>query len=247
MIPYCVVRINSSSDSGNIEYAIRSTKYFSYCADHLILRTQTMSKKLRGVYLITDTHIQQHFSHEELARQAVQAGVRMIQFRDKEIPAGEALTHVQALAEETAGSDTVFIVNDRPDLALAGGADGVHLGQNDLPIPVARRLLGGMVIGGTSSTVEEAVQVEREGADYVALGHIFKTRTKLKPYAPRGLDILKQVSRAVSIPVVAIGGIALENAPRVIEAGADLIAVSSAICKADNPEEAAAKLVDLFR
>lgn len=171
----------------------------------------------------------------------------MIQFRDKELTAGEALSHVRTMAEMTAGSGTDFIVNDRPDLALAGGADGVHLGQNDLPIPVARRLLDGMIVGGTSSTVEEAVEVEREGADYVALGHIFKTRTKQKPYAPRGLDILKQVSRAVSIPVVAIGGITLENAPRVIEAGADMIAVSSAICKADDPGEAAVKLVDLFR
>lgn len=206
-----------------------------------------MNKKLQGVYLITDTYIQKRFSHEELARQAIRAGVQMIQFRDKEALAGEALAHVRALAEETAGTETIFIVNDRPDLALAGRADGVHLGQDDLPIPVARRLLGGMIIGGTSSTVEEAIQVEREGADYVALGHIFKTGTKHKPYAPRGLDVLREVSRTVSIPVVAIGGITLENAPQVIEAGADMIAVSSAICKADDPEKAAAKLVDLFR
>lgn len=206
-----------------------------------------MTKKLRGVYLITDTRIQQRFSHKELTRQAVQAGVRMVQFRDKDAPAAEALNHVRGMAEETAGSDTILIVNDRPDLVLAGGADGVHLGRDDLPIPVARRLLGGMIIGGTSSAVEEAVQVEREGADYVALGHIFETRTKHKPYAPRGLDILKQVRQAVSVPVVAIGGITLLNAPQVIEAGADMIAVSSAICKADDPEKAARLLVDLFR
>lgn len=206
-----------------------------------------MSNKLQGVYLITDTRIQQRFSHEELARRAIHAGVQIVQFRDKEASSGEALTHVRALAEEAAGSETVFIVNDRPDLALIGRADGVHLGQDDLPVPVTRRLLGSMIIGGTSSTVEEAIQVERDGADYVALGHIFKTTTKHKPYAPRGLDVLKEVSRAVSIPVVAIGGITLENAPRVIEAGADMIAVSSAICKADDPEEAAGKLVDLFR
>lgn len=206
-----------------------------------------MSGTFKGVYLITDTYIQQRFSHEELAQQAVRAGVRMIQFRDKELPSGKALKHVKAMAEETAGTESMLIVNDRPDLALAAGADGVHLGQDDLPVAVARRLLGSRVIGGTSSTVEEAVQVEQSGADYVALGHIFKTRTKYKPYAPRGLDMLKKVSRAVSIPVVAIGGITLENAPRVIEAGADMIAVSSAICRADNPEKAAGKLVDLFR
>ena len=206
-----------------------------------------MSNRLRGVYLVTDTHIQNRFTHEELARKAVRAGVRMIQFRDKEVSTGEAITCIRALAEEMAGTGTEFIVNDRPDLALVGGADGVHLGRDDLPIPVARRLMGNMIIGGSSSIPDEAVQVEREGADYVALGHVFKTRTKDKPYAPRGLDILRQVSRRVSIPVVAIGGITLENAPRVLEAGADMIAVSSAICTAEDPEEAASQLVDLFR
>lgn len=208
---------------------------------------KAVSNKLKGVYLITDTHIQQRYSHEELAEMAVKTGISLVQFRDKSSPDAEALKHIQAMAKVTTGTDTALIVNDRADLMLVGKADGVHLGQDDLPIPVARQLLDNKIIGGTSSTPDEALQVEHDGADYVALGHIFETQTKQKSYAPRGLDMLREVSEAVSIPVVAIGGITQENAADVIEAGADMIAVSSAICKAVDPEAAAARLVDLFR
>lgn len=207
-----------------------------------------MSKKLRGVYLITDTNIQQRYSHEELAEQAVEAGVKIIQYRDKQAPASEALMQVKAITVITRPSDSLFIVNDRPDIALAGEADGVHLGQEDLPISVARKIMGSdHIIGGTSSTVEEAVMVQQTGADYVALGHIFETATKKKDYPPRGLETLDLVCNAVTIPVVAIGGITLENAPEVIDAGADIIAVSSAICCAKDPYRQASKFVDLFR
>lgn len=205
-------------------------------------------RRLHGVYLITDAEIQQQFTHVELAEQAVEAGVQLIQYRTKKTGGRQALKEIRAIADRTGPSRTVFVVNDRPDYALAGGADGVHLGQNDLPIPAARKLLGKeKVIGGTSSTVEEALQVEQDGADYVALGHIFETATKKKAYPPRGLDLLRKVCDAVSIPVVAIGGITLQNAPVVIEAGADIIAVSSAICAAENPRRQAEKFVGLFR
>lgn len=207
-----------------------------------------MTKRLRGLYLITDTTIQQRFTHQQLARQALEAGVQMIQYRDKKKSGREILSEVRDIAELTADEEIKFIVNDRADFALSGNADGVHLGQDDLPISAAREILGNdKIIGGTSSTPEEALQVEQEGADYVALGHIFETTTKKKEYPPRGLETLREVCSAVSIPVVAIGGITLENAPRVIEAGADIIAVSSAICTAEDPVQQARKFVDLFR
>lgn len=207
-----------------------------------------MNRPLTGVYLITDTMNQQRFSHAELAEMGVRAGVQMIQYRDKKATPRQALEEIRMISEITSGTDTVFIVNDRPDLAMAGDADGVHLGQDDLPIPAAREVMGAsLIIGGSSSTVEEAKQVERDGADYVAFGHIFETGTKQKGYPPRGLEVLQEVAKEVTIPLVAIGGITLENAPRVLEAGADIIAVSSAICGAGNPEKATRELVDLFR
>lgn len=206
-----------------------------------------MNKKLRGIYLITDTTIQGRFSHVELAQMAVEVGIQIVQYRDKEVSTKKAVKQVREISQVTTGTNTQFIVNDRSDLALAGQADGVHLGQDDLPIPAARKLLGpGKIIGGTSSKIEEALQVEEAGADYVALGHIFETMTKQKSYPPRGLDTLREVSEAVSIPLVAIGGITLENAPSVIEAGADIIALSSAICAAEDPAGQAQKFVELF-
>ncbi|MDR8393682.1 thiamine phosphate synthase [Aliifodinibius sp. S!AR15-10] len=202
---------------------------------------------LSGVYLITDTTIQKQYSHQELAEIAVETGISMIQYRDKNASARESLETIKEISQITTGTDTTFIVNDRADLALAGDADGVHLGQDDLPIPAARTLLEDeKIIGGTSSNLEEALQVEEAGADYVALGHIFETTTKQKSYAPRGLGTLREVAEAVSIPLVAIGGITLNNAPQVIEAGADVIALSSAICAAEDPRAAAQTFVDLF-
>ena len=202
---------------------------------------------LRGVYLITNTELQQQFSHAELARQAVEAGVRLVQYRDKQASGHEALAQVREITKVTRSSNTLCIVNDRCDWALAGGADGVHLGQEDLPAAPARRVLGDdTMIGRTAATLEEALQAEEDGADYVALGHIFPTDTKKKEYAPRGVEMLREVCRKVSLPVVAIGGITLENAPEVIAAGADCIAVCSAVCSANHPAREAKKFVDLF-
>jgi thiamine-phosphate pyrophosphorylase len=202
---------------------------------------------LQGVYLITDTQIQDQYSHVELADIAFKAGVQLVQYRDEQVTDRQARQEVQAIAALDSKEDSLLIVNDRMDLAMAGGADGVHLGQDDLPIPVARELLGDeMVIGGTSSNLEEAKAVEEAGADYVALGHIYETSTKQKEYAPRGLSTLRQVEQEVSVPLVAIGGITHNRAPEVIAAGADMLAVSSAICASAEPCKAASKFVDLF-
>src|SRR5690625_5110680 len=206
-----------------------------------------MKRKLSGVYLITDTHIQTRFSHKELAIQAAEAGVQMIQYRNKQVGGRQALREIEEMVSSVKDAKVSFLVNDRFDYALAGGADGVHLGRDDLPIEAARSLLGDKrIIGGTSATLEEALQVEQQGADYVALGHIFETETKKKDYPPRGLDTLRKVCDALAVPVVAIGGITLRSAPRVLEAGADIIAVSSAICTAENPSREAKNFVRLF-
>ena len=202
---------------------------------------------LKGIYLITDTETQSVYSHLELADAAFQAGVQMVQYRGKTNTDNQALQTIRQVASIESKEESLLIVNDRPDLAKAGGADGVHLGQNDMPIAAARKVLGReMVIGGTASNKAQVQQVESDGADYAALGHVFSTSTKHKEYEPRGLETLQEVSRSVSVPLVAIGGITLENAPDVIAAGADILAVSSAICQAEDPFGAAQKLVQLF-
>lgn len=203
--------------------------------------------KLKGIYLITDTETQSAYSHLELADAAFQAGVQMVQYRGKTDTDRQALHTIRQIAALESKKESLLMVNDRPDLAKVGEADGVHLGQGDLPIPTARKILGQeMIIGGTASNLEEARQVEADEADYVALGHIFPTSTKQKEYKPRGLEMLQEVQQAISIPLVAIGGITLQNAPDVIAAGADILAVSSAICQAEVPFSAARQLVRLF-
>lgn len=201
----------------------------------------------KGMYLITDTNIQSRYSHIDLADAAFRAGVQLVQYRAKTSSDQEALNEIRQIGLLESKTNQLLIVNDRPDLARAGGADGVHLGQGDLPISATRKVLGPeKIIGGTASNIEQAQQVEADGADYVALGHIFPTSTKQKKYEPRGLETLYEVSQSVSIPLVAIGGITLQNAADVRSAGADILAVSSAVCCAEDPQAAAQKLVQLF-
>ncbi|WP_170245630.1 thiamine phosphate synthase [Fodinibius salinus] len=203
---------------------------------------------LQGIYLITDVEGQDRYSHVELADAAYRAGIQMVQYRDKRRSDRKVLAEIREIMNLKSKGSQLLVVNDRPDLAKVGGADGVHLGQDDLPISEVKQFLGEeVIVGGTSASLEEARQVERAGADYVALGHIFESSTKEKQYAPRGLDTLRRVRQEVEVPLVAIGGITLKNAPQVIDAGADIIAVSSAICRAENPEQAAAELVESFQ
>ncbi len=172
----------------------------------------------------------------------------MIQLRHKSA-SGEQLyrwaTAIQALCR---AHNALFVVNDRVDIALAADADGVHLGQGDLPAKEARKLLGPKKIMGISvSTPEEAMRAEKEGADYVGFGHIFETSSKEKHSRPLGPEAIAAVKAAVGIPVVAIGGINRENAALTIASGASGIAVIAAISRAAVPENAARELVNIIQ
>lgn len=207
-----------------------------------------MSASVRGVYVITDTRIQQRFNHVELTRMAAEGGASMVQFREKDRAPAEMLTQIRRMQSLCRDYECTCIVNDRVDLMMAATADGVHVGQDDLPIPRVRSLVGERtIIGGTASTLNEAMQVEEEGADYVGFGHIFETRTKTKTYAPRGLKILNEVTDKLEIPVMAIGGITAENAGQVMEAGAAGFVVTSAVCLSEKPTEAVKQLVRIFQ
>jgi len=187
-----------------------------------------------GLYLILSSPV---IPHVELATAACERGVQVLQLREKNLPDDELLRLALKIADVTGGTDTLFIVNDRPDIAVAAGADGVHIGRADAGIECARELLGpSAVIGLSTRTPDEACAAEIAGADYIGVGPVFPTDTKLDALTPIGLAGLRAVAASVpDVPRVAIGGIAASTAPDVLQAGAHYVAVISAVCHADDP------------
>jgi thiamine-phosphate pyrophosphorylase len=200
------------------------------------------------LYVITDETIAGGRSHAEIARRAIAGGADVIQLRDKTCGPLELLRDARELRTITWKSGTIFIVNDRLDVAIASGADGVHLGQDDMPVRTARQLAPpGFIIGVSVGTPGEAVEAEREGADYLALSPTFSTASKDDAGHGHGLDRLREIRREVDIPVIAIGGISRQNARDVIAAGADGVAVISAVVASPDITAAARELRDLVR
>lgn len=192
-----------------------------------------MKKPIGALCVITDVSIQSRYNHLELCELAIRGGASMIQLRDKHASARDLYALAVAMQLLCTGLGATFIINDRVDIALAANTDGVHLGQTDLPLPTARHLLGNdKIIGGSASSLEEALQVERDGADYIGFGHIFPTTTKAKPSEPKGIEHLSEVIASVKIPVIAIGGITHSNVEAVARTGAS-VAVISAVCAAE--------------
>lgn len=202
--------------------------------------------RLSGLYLISDTGISRGQGHAEIARAGIRGGARVIQLRDKALPARELYQVALKLRELTREAGVLFIVNDVVELAMAVGADGVHLGQDDFPVKDARRLLrADSIIGVSTHSMEEAVMAEADGADYIGFGPIFATSTK-DAGEPKGLEGLMSIRDRIGIPIAAIGGINAANAKGVIEAGADAVAVISAVSGAEDVEKAAREISRLF-
>ena len=183
-------------------------------------------------------------SAEDAAQAAIDAGVRLFQYRNKGGTRRDIYDASLRLAVLLRRSNALFIVNDHPDIAVAVEADGVHLGQDDLPVEEARRLLGGgRIIGVSTHSVEQARTAQSAGADYIGFGPLFTTRTK--DAGPlQGIANLRLLRKAVSLPVIAIGGINSGNLGEVIRAGADGMAVISAVLAAPDLREAAREMVD---
>lgn len=195
------------------------------------------------LYVVTDEMIGRGRSHVELARQAVAGGADVIQLRDKTLPGRALFDAALAIREITLDAGALFIVNDRLDVALAAGADGVHLGASDLPIGDARRLAPpGFIIGASVGSVDAALRAAAAGADYVALSPTFETNSKDDAGPGHGLMTLSAIRAAVSLPLVAIGGITAANVADVIAAGADGVAVISAVVAHDDVAAAARDL-----
>jgi thiamine-phosphate pyrophosphorylase len=203
-------------------------------------------EQVAGLYVIIDTQALKGRAELDVARQAIQGGARMIQLRDKLRPKGMLVPLARELKRVCAESNVLFIVNDYLDLAIASDADGLHIGQEDLPIEAARKMLpGDKILGCSSATLEEALKAEKEGADYIAVGCIYPTPSKSQTRLA-GLRTLRQVKSKVSVPVVAIGGINEDNIAKVIGAGADAVAVIAAVLGADNVKEASQRLAEII-
>ena len=202
-----------------------------------------MSRPDWRVYVIADASRDRGRSHLEIAEAAIRGGATAIQLRMKDEPARLMVGTARRLATLCQTAGVTFIVNDRVDVAMIVEADGVHVGQDDLPAEDVRRLLGrGVLLGVSAATVQEARAAERAGADYLGVGAIYATATKADAGAPVGLARIRELRRAVGLPLVAIGGITADNAAQVIAAGAQGVAVVSAVTTAEDMA-AAARLI----
>jgi len=185
------------------------------------------------LYLVLDTDVQDYARLLKIAQEAICFGVDIIQLRDKKGPAKDTLRFSQILLKSLKGK-IPLIINDRLDLAIASGAQGVHLGQDDISLGMARRMMGkGAIIGVSCQTLEQAKSAQQKGADYIGFGSVFKTKTK-PDRDPMDLDLFTKVMNSIKIPIFAIGGINLENVKALCERGVGRAAVCRAICEATN-------------
>jgi thiamine-phosphate pyrophosphorylase len=199
--------------------------------------------RIGRLHVITDTTVQRRFSHEDLAALACAGGADVIQLRDKSLPRDEFAAVARRVRDVCREHHALFIVDDRVVVAEEVGADGVHLGRDDMSIADARAILGdGAIIGATAGSLDAVLEAARDGADYVGFGHIFATASKVKGTPPVRLEGLRAVCAAATIPVIAIGGITAENAGGVLRAGAWGVAVIASVCAADDPRGATARL-----
>ncbi len=198
-----------------------------------------------GLYIITHEDAGIGYGHLDVARAALDGGADALQLRGKEI-CGRDLHRLALRIREMAdegGGGCLFFVNDRVDIAVAAGADGLHLGQEDMPAVSARSLAGeDMIVGMSATTVKEAERAREDGADYLGVGPVFATPTKPDAVAPIGIEGLRSIREAVDLPIVAIGGVDEKNARQVFAAGADGIAVISAVTAAKDMREAVRRL-----
>ncbi|MCD6166838.1 thiamine phosphate synthase [bacterium] len=197
-----------------------------------------------NLYVITDEHLYKGRTHQEIAEAAIRGGAEVIQLRDKTASGKYLYETGQNIRHLTHRAEVIFIVNDRVDVALAVDADGAHVGAEDIPWKATRRLLpSSKLLGGSARNLAEALEAESGGADYVGVGPIYEARnTKPDAGIPKGLELLTRVKERLKIPIIAIGGINEANVAEVIAAGADAIAVISAIVTADDMVDATRRL-----
>ena len=189
---------------------------------------------LPPLYAILDPEQTQGRAAEDTLRQLLAGGAAIVQLRVKTMAPRNFLELARFARAETRAYGCKFIINDRVDVALACDADGVHLGQDDLPLAAGRKLVGQKIVGVSTHDIEQARDAERKGADYIGFGPMFGTTTKDTGYTARGVDMLREIRAGVNLPIVAIGGINEQNVEQVWQAGADSAAIISDILGADD-------------
>ena len=200
-----------------------------------------------SLYLVTDRGLARGRSTVEVVKAAVSGGVTCIQLREKDCSTLEFIEQARAIKNFLEEREVPLIINDRLDVALAVGADGVHLGQKDMPLEMARKIAGSsMLIGISAESVQDAIEAENGGADYLGVSPIYATPTKTDTAPPLGIQGLREIKNRVKIPLVGIGGLNNSNAAEVIRNGADGVAVVSAIVAAEDPETAAMNLKQII-
>lgn len=202
---------------------------------------------MRGVYLVTDRSLCRNRSLQDVVLQAVQGGAAYVQLREKDLTTRAFVEEAIAVKKMLVPFHVPLIINDRIDVALACGADGVHIGQEDMPYLTARKLMGEKAIIGLSvETWEDVEAANKLDVDYIGVSPVFATPTKMDTKEPWGLEGLKKIKLYSRHPLVAIGGINESNATAVVQAGADCLAIVSAICAADDPDVATRKILNLI-
>jgi thiamine-phosphate pyrophosphorylase len=202
-------------------------------------------KNIGVLHVITDTTLQSRFTHTELAELAIQGGADTVQFRQKQGTTRELIAIAEAMRTVCEQHKVPLIVNDRADIALAVGATGAHFGQDDMPVSIGRRILPAeTIIGASARTEEKILEAITEGADYIGFGPIYGTTSKPDAEMAKGLERLRRMCDIAACPVIAIGGIGIETAGDVIQAGAHGIAVISAVCAHREPDVATQALLN---
>jgi thiamine-phosphate pyrophosphorylase len=196
-----------------------------------------------SLYLVTDRGLARGRSTLEIVSAAVHGGATVVQLREKDCSTRDFIEQGLAIQDFLKDHGVPLIINDRVDVAQAVKANGVHLGQTDMPLEMAKGILGDtMIIGISAESIQDAIEAEKGGADYLGVSPIYATPTKTDTASPLGLEGLQEIRKAVRLPLVGIGGLSRDNAAAVIRSGADGVAVVSAIVAADDPETAAGDL-----
>jgi thiamine-phosphate pyrophosphorylase len=199
-----------------------------------------------GLYLVTSQSMSSGRKTADIVAASLKAGVRLIQLREKDMPVREFFELSLKVRKLTTEAGALLLINDRLDIAMASGADGVHLGQDDFPIGEARKLAPDMIIGASSHSKEEAVAAEKAGASYVNIGPLFPTGTKKWTGEYLGVDAVPRISKGLRIPFTVMGGIKKEHISGLLSAGARTMAVVTAVTAAPDPEYAARELLAMI-
>jgi thiamine-phosphate pyrophosphorylase len=198
------------------------------------------------LYPVTDEGLSLGRTDLEILDGLIDSGVRIVQLREKHLTKKDFYSLAQEFREKTASAGMLLIINDHLDIALACGADGVHLGQDDLPLESARKIAPELIIGISTHNLEEALLAQRQGADYVNIGPIFATQTKEVSIEPLGPAAIEKIAPQLNIPFTVMGGINQSNIEQVLKAGARRIAVVTAITKAPNVEQTVRELREII-